>query len=75
MSTCLRADSTRASALGSPYFFCRSFSSEPAFTPTLIGTSLSSAAVITSLIFDSFPILPGLILKQSAESATSIAIL
>ena len=36
MSTCLRADSTSASALGSPYFFCKSFSSEPAFTPTLM---------------------------------------
>ena len=75
ISTCLNADSTSASALGSPYFFCKSFSSEPAFTPTLIGTLLCFAAAITSLIFASFPIFPGLSRKQSAASATYKAIL
>ena len=49
------ADSTSASALGSTYFFCKSFSKDPAFTPTLIGTSKSLAAEITSLIFFSLP--------------------
>ena len=62
----LRADSTRASAFGSPYLICNFLSKEPAFTPTLIGVFVSFAADITSLIFSSLPIFPGLILMQSA---------
>ena len=61
-----KADSTRASEFGSPYFICNFRSKEPAFIPTLIGVSVSFAAEITSFIFSSLPILPGLIRMQSA---------
>ena len=70
------ADSSIASPVGSRYFFCKSFSSEPAFTPIRIGTLWWRAAATTSLTFWSLPILPGLIRRQSAPtSATAMAIL
>ena len=69
----LRALSTRASGQGSLNFSKISFSKDPAFTPTLIEQSLSLAAFITSFIFDSSPMFPGLILKHLAPFfATSI---
>ena len=61
-----KADSTRASELGSPYLSCSFLSKEPALIPTLIGVFVSLAAEMTSLIFCYFPMLPGLILIQSA---------
>ena len=63
---CLRADSTIASGQGSPYFSNKSRSKLPAFTPILTEQLKSFAALITSLTFFSFPIFPGLILKQAA---------
>ena len=51
------------------------FSKEPALTPILIEQLFVIAALKTSLIFFSSPILPGLIRKQSAPfSAASIAL-
>ena len=47
----LNALSTRASGQGSLYFSRISFSSDPAFTPTLIAQPLFFAALITSFIF------------------------
>ena len=58
------------------YFFCKSFSRDPALTPIRIGIPLSFAAATTSLIRSSLPIFPGLIRKQSAPyPATFKAIL
>ncbi len=70
------ADSTRAAGVGSPYFFCRSFSSEPALTPMRIGMPLSRAAETTARTRSSRPMLPGLMRRQSTpSSATRRAIL
>ena len=70
------ADSTSASGVGSPYLRCSAFSSEPAFTPILIGMLRSRAALITALTRSSRPMLPGLMRRQSTpSSATRSAIL
>jgi len=63
---CRSAESTSASALGSPYFSWMSASSEPALTPMRIGTLWCLAAAMTSLTFFSPPMLPGLMRRQSA---------
>jgi len=71
-----RALSTSASGHGSLYFSNIFFSKEPAFIPTLTEQLLSFAALRISLTFSLEPILPGLILKQSApEIAASTALL
>ena len=70
------ADSTSASGVGSPYFFCRSFSSEPALTPMRIEMPWSLADCTTACTRSSRPMLPGLMRRQSApSSATRRAIL
>ena len=65
------ADSTSASGVGSPYFFCRSFSSEPALTPMRIGMPWSRAASITARTRSSRPMLPGLMRRQSTPSSAT----
>ena len=68
--------STKASGLGSEYFSNICFSKLPPFTPTLIEQLLSFAALITSLILSTLPILPGFILTHAAPLlAASIALL
>src|SRR5512132_2807771 len=56
-----RADSTRASGEGRPYFSRRSFSSDPAFTPMRMGTPLALASRAISLTLSWYLMLPGLI--------------
>src|SRR3990167_6163498 len=68
-STWRNADSTRASGVGSPYFFCRSFSSEPALTPMRIEMPRSRAASTTALTRSARPILPGLMRRQSTPGS------
>ena len=71
----LKALSTNASGHGSLNLSKISLSSEPALTPIRIEQLLFFAALITSLILFILPMLPGLILKQSAPfSAASIAL-
>src|SRR3990167_4906398 len=70
-STWRSADSTRACGVGSPYFFCRSFSSEPALTPMRIGIPRSRAASTTALTRSARPILPGLMRRQSTPSSAT----
>ena len=65
------ADSTSASALGSPCFSWMSASSEPALTPTRIGMRWARAQATTSAIFFSPPMLPGLMRRQSAPASAA----
>jgi (E)-4-hydroxy-3-methylbut-2-enyl-diphosphate synthase len=55
-----KALSTIASGVGSVYFFCKSFSKDPAFTPIRIGILWSLADATTSATLSARPILPGL---------------
>src|SRR5215212_6717628 len=61
MRASFSADSTSASGVGAPYFSSRSFSSEPAFTPILIGTPRSLASLAMSRTLSWYLMLPGLI--------------
>lgn len=59
-----------------PYLAKIFFSSEPAFTPILIGTLFFLQAATTSLTFKSLPILPGLnLILEKPISAQATAIL
>ena len=67
--------STRPSAVTPPYLAIMSFSSEPLFTPTRIGTLCSPAQSTTAFILSRLPILPGFIRILSAPfSIAMIAI-
>ena len=67
------ADSTSASAFGSPYLVCSSASSEPALTPMRIGTPWWRAQAITSATLASLPMLPGLMRRQSAPISAALS--
>ncbi len=66
------AESTSACGTGAPYLSRRSLSSDPAFTPTRIGTPASSAAVATALMCSGLRMLPGLS-RNPATPASSAA--
>ena len=61
MRASFSADSTSASGVGVPYFSSRSFSSDPAFTPILIGTPRSFASRAINRTLSWYLMFPGLI--------------
>ena len=73
--TLSRALSTSPSAVTPPYFATSSFSREPEFTPTRIGTLWAFAHITTALMRSMLPMLPGLMRIASAPfSMAAIAI-
>ena len=69
--TCRLALSTKASAVGDGDLSSKSFSSDPSFTPILIGILADLASDKTRMIRFFFPMLPGLI--RTLATPASIA--